>query len=63
MVNVHSIHGVDVQNIYINIIWYIYDTYINSLVGIQCTHRVTVAGVRRVGTEKPVSGGNNIYCI
>ena len=34
-----------------NIIWYIHDTYKNSLVGIQCAHSVTVTGVRRVGTE------------
>ena len=37
--------------IYTNIIWYIHDAYKNSLVGIQCAHRVTVTGVRTVETE------------
>ena len=60
---VHSMHLVDVHNIYTDIRWYIHDTYKNSLVGIHCAHRVTVTGVRRVGTEKHVNGGNNIYCI
>ena len=42
---------------------YVHDTNKTSLVGIHCAHRVTVTGVRRVGTEKHVGGGNNIYCI
>ena len=58
MVDVHHMLLVDVHNIYTNNIWFIHDTYKSSLVGIQCAHRVTVTRVRRVGTEKHVSGGN-----
>ena len=63
VVDIHSMHLVDVHNIYTNIIWYIHDAYKNSLVGIHCAHRVTVTGVRRVGTEKHVGGVNYIYYI
>ena len=50
--------------IYIQTSYGIYMTLTkNSLVGIHCAHRVTVTGVRGVGTEKHVDGGNNIYCI
>ena len=47
--------------IYIQTSGGIHDTYKNSLVGIHCAHRVTVTVVRKVGTEKHVDGGNNIY--
>ena len=56
-------HLVDVHNIYTSIRWYIHNTSKNSLVGIHCAHRDTVTGVRGVGTEKHVDGGNIIYCI
>ena len=48
---VHSMHLVEVHNIYTDIRWYIHDTYKTSLVGIHCAHRVTFTGVRGVGTE------------
>ena len=42
---------------------HIHDTYKNSLMGIQCAHRVTVTRVSRVATEKHVGGDNYILHI
>ena len=57
------VHVVDVHTNIISYGTYVHDTYENSLMGIQCAHRVTVTRVSRVATEKHVSGGNFIYCI
>ena len=48
--------------IYTNIICNIHDAYKNSLIDIQCAHRVTVTRVGRVATEEHV-GGNYIQYI
>ena len=60
---VHSLHLVDVHNIYTDIQWYIHDTDKTSLVDIHCADRVTITGVRGAvaAPEKNLRGGNFFY--